>query len=240
MQNFRKKLKLILAKKSVINKKVIAIMLILNILSIFPCYGMITDDFAETTLDKNLKIKLYKPKIYRDDFAENNKQIINKTVYTKKNYYDEFAEANHKVARHSVQKNIIFETNNTKNIELRIVRPISTKSKPEEGSSVDFVTAKDVKINNKLYPAGTPVKARIETVSQNSIWGVPADLIIGNFYIGDLPLKGEIKKSGVNNTMWVKPLSIAVGILAGAGFALLFIRGGHAKIKPDEVFTVSF
>ena len=55
-------------------------MLILNILSIFPCYGMITDDFAETTLDKNLKIKLYKPKIYRDDFAENNKQIINKTV----------------------------------------------------------------------------------------------------------------------------------------------------------------
>ena len=260
MQNFKKKLKQILIKKSVINKKLTAAVLALNLLSVYPACGMITDNFAEATLDKSLKIKPYKPKIYRDEFTEANKSFAptriykkvyldefaeaNKNItpknYTKKSYYDEFAETNHKVAKHSVRKIRISETNNPNIIFIRILKPLSTKSKPEEGSPIDFVTTKEVKINNKIYPAGTPVKARVETVSQNSIWGVPADLIVGNFYIDNIPINGEIKKTGANNTLWVKPLSIACGILVGAGFLFLFIRGGHAKIKPNETFTLSF
>ena len=244
MRNSKKRLKPIRIKKSAINK-LAAFFLIINAVMLYlsPAYGIITDDFVLDSLDKNLEIKSYKPKVYRDEFVEGIKiKPERKSRFKVKTYRDEFAESNKRISKHSIRPVVItessFSDNNT--VEIKILNPLSTKSKTEEGNSIDFVTTKDVRVGNVLYPAGTLVKARIETVSQNSVWGVPADLIIGNFYINDKPLKGEIRKTGANNTIWVKPLSIVGGFLVGAGFCFMFIRGGHAKIKPDERFNVYF
>ena len=216
MLNFRKKLKQILTKRFIISKQIFVILIAFNIISA-PSYGIITDDFVEATLDKNLKIRPYVPKVYRDEFAESNKNV---SLHSSKKFKITDEELN--------------------SVDIRITAPYSTKNKLEEGSPLEFVTTRDVKINNKIYPAGTKVRARIETISPNAVWGVPADLVVGNFYINDTPLIGEIKKSGANKTIWVRPLAIAGGILIGTGFFFMFIRGGHAKIKPNETFTVYF
>lgn len=123
-------------------------------------------------------------------------------------------------------------------VEVRILKPFTTKCKPVEGDFLEFVTTKDITYKNKTYPAGTPVKARIETVSQNDVWGVPADLVLGNFVMKDIHLAGEVSKTGAKRVLWVRPLAIVSGVFTGAGFFFIFMRGGHAKINPEETYTV--
>ena len=121
---------------------------------------------------------------------------------------------------------------------MRIKKPVSTGENIKEGDFVNFETTKDVVINNITYPKGTTVKARIETVSPNETMGVPADLAIGNFKIGENLLIGEITKTGANRSLWVYPLYSALVAFFGIGLIFVFIPGGQAKIKTTEIFTV--
>ena len=107
-------------------------------------------------------------------------------------------------------------------------------------SFLEFFTISDVNYKGKFYPAGTPVRARLETLSPRGTWGTPAEIVIGNFSIGGKPLYGEITRNGTNRILWVRPLAIAGGIFFGTGIFFMFIKGGHAKIKPDEIFTVYY
>lgn len=125
-------------------------------------------------------------------------------------------------------------------IPIKISSPVTTKSMPEEGDFLDFVTTKDVKIGQKIYPKGTIVNGRIEMVSMNFSLGVPADILISNFSLDKIPLKGEIKKIGANRSIWVKPCAYIGCLCFGAGLLLYPIRGGHAKIKEKEIFTVYY
>ena len=63
--------------------------------------------------------------------------------------------------------------------------------------------------------------------------GIPANLIVGDFkieYMSTVKLEGEINKEGANRAIWVRPL-----------LPLLFpVRGGHAKISADEIFTLYY
>lgn len=72
------------------------------------------------------------------------------------------------------------------------------------------------------------------------MWGSPADIVISNFYINDIPLYGNISKTGKNNTMWVRPLACIAGVAFGTGFFFMFIKGGQAKINKNEVFKLYF
>lgn len=119
-------------------------------------------------------------------------------------------------------------------VEIRIKKVLTTKTKPEEGDIVEFETVSDV----KSYPAGTTVTGRIEFISMNYTYGVPADIIIGSFKIGKTPLYGEISITGANRSLWLRPCVIAGSIFFGAGLALMPIRGGHAKVKPSKTYTV--
>ena len=75
-----------------------------------------------------------------------------------------------------------------------------------EGKIIDFILVEDTRINNKLYKKGTTIKARVETLSQNGAYGVPADLVIGNFTLPDnLTLHGDITQQGANRSLWVYP-----------------------------------
>ena len=234
MLSFKKKLKQNQQRMLSIYRTILVLILFTSI-TINSVFSMITDDFVEESLDKNLRIKKHEAKIIIDTFAESNsakstplkKAVIPKedlpivvTPYKRRRYVitEEFRET----------------------FPIRIVRPFTTKSKPLEGSYLEFVTVRDVKYKNKVYPAGTVIKGRIETVSQNDMNGDPANVVIGSFDMDGVPLLGEISKTGADRMLWLKPLSFAVGIFGIPGFLLMFVRGGHAKITPKETYTISF
>lgn len=238
-------------------KKVLAFLISLNF-AVMPAYCTITDDFAEKTLSKSLTIQKYNYVPIADDFAEG--LNVDKKINTKPAQIitDTFAESNRNknvalikqtpVAesipkadpqRQFAKKIVVIDNNSAIAVPVKICKTYSTRQKIDEGDYIDFVTTKEVKIKGKTYSAGAPVKARVETISQNGAMGVPADLIISNFSIDSIPLSGEVNKTGANRTLWVRPCVYLLTILFfGSGVLLIPIRGGHAKIRPTETITL--
>ena len=234
MKNSKKKLKLNLPKKFIIYRKILAFILFFSI-TISPSTATIVDSFVETTLDKNLKIQKHESKLIIDNFAEAN---TNKNPPIQKSEIPK--EILPTVIKPYKKRKYIITEDFRPTLPIRIVKPFTTKANPQEGSYLEFVTVKDIKYNGKVYPAGTVVKGRIETVSQNAMNGDPANVVIGSFDLQGIPLYGEISKTGADRMLWLKPLSFAVGIFGVPGILLMFVRGGHAKIKPKEIYTISF
>ena len=226
-----------------------------------PAYSLITDDFADKSLDKNLKIKTIEYAEIEDTFAEQslskNLKIQNRSA--DKIITDTFAEKNR--AKNSINKPIVLlneqipefdknqishkkvaviDENDFLKIPVKIKNAFSTKQKVNEGDYLDFETISDISINNKLYPKGTIIKARVENVSMNDTVGVPADLTLGSFFLDEYPLQGEIKKKGANRMLWIYPAMCVCNVLCGIGLLLTLIRGGHAEIQPDETFELYY
>lgn len=178
----------------------------------------ITDEFVEQTLDKNLKIKLPKEVVITDDFVEKSLSKNLKIIERK--------------------KVVVTDKKAMTPVSVKIKRPFSSQDNLQEGDTIEFVLTKEVTVNGKTYPAGEIVQARLETVSMNESMGVPADIIIGNFSLDGIPLGGEINKIGANRSVWVYPCVHIFSIFFGAGLLLIPIRGGHAKIRTDETFTL--
>ena len=187
-------------------KKVIALFLCLSFLYA-PLSCAITDDFAENSLDKELKIKAPSQKNITDDFAE---QSLDKSLQKKetktKIISDDFAEKNknknpkikskveysevlpQKTNNKTSKKVVLLDENDKNSVMVNIKKYFTTRQNADEGDYIEFETINEVKINNKTYPAGSTVRARIETLSLNQIWGVPSDLVVGNFSIDGIPL----------------------------------------------------
>lgn len=242
-------------------KKLLTTFICFNII-ISPGFCAINDDFVEKTLSTNQKIKAIEDPIYKDTFAE---QTINKNLKPKKIktvvITDTFAENNKNKNNHikpKVEFNEQIITVSSKQsiatkapiyiteekstpIKIRIKNYFTTKQKKfDEGDFIEFETIAETKIKDKTYPAGTTVKARIETISYNKSKGVPSDVVVGNFSIDNIPLKGEISKTGANRSLWIYPVSCISSLFFGVGVLLLPIRGGHAKIRQRQIFTVYY
>lgn len=198
---------------------------------------IIKDVFVEKTLDTKAKYKPAKSNLITDSFAENNK---NKNQYTKP--IVDFGEQTVVSSPNSIQprKIVIINDENSIPIKIRVKNYISTRQRFDEGDFIEFETLSEVKIKNKVYPAGTTVNARVETISYNKIWGVPSDLIIGNFSLDGKSLTGEVSKTGANRSLWLYPTVYITTWFFGVGLLLIPIRGGHAKIKPQQTFTVHY
>lgn len=146
-------------------------------------------------------------------------------------YADDFHRTYRNVYSNKI-KTPTFEELNRIPLKLQVISDISTKRNLTEGQKVVFLTKENIVLTHKkVLPAGSRVFGTVETISQNEPFGVPANLIIGNFKIEYMPtikLEGQIIKQGANRTYWAfNPLFFAV-------------RGGHAKIKADEVYTVYY
>ncbi|MBQ2645409.1 hypothetical protein IJG14_07570 [bacterium] len=193
----------------------------------------IQDILVDTKLDKNLKIKPYIYEEISDQFAEKNKKknIISKTQVDYKEFYPQ--NVNTIVPREFF--NIDYEE--MQPIQISIKDYFSTRKKVQEGEYIDFITTNNVKINNQIYPKGTKVNGRIETISPNDFMGIPADIVISNFTIDNIKILGEINKTGANRTLWVYPLSSGTMGFFGIGILFVFIKGGHAKIKSSDIYT---
>lgn len=201
-------------------------------------YQNIQDDFVEQTINKTLKPKTLKTVIIEDTFAQKN---TNKNQYSKPNVqFDEQLITTSTKTTTPRKILLITEDENSTPIKIRIKKYLSSKHKVDEGDYVEFETVADTIINKKNYPAGTIIKGRIETLSLNKIWGVPSDLTVGNFSIDGKPLNGEISKTGANRSLWLYPTVYMTTFFFGVGLLLIPIRGGHAKIKPQQIYTVYY
>ena len=207
-----------------------------NIKPLKPQRIKITDDFVEETLNKNADIKIKKRAEITDDFAQNNK---NKNVKSNNTVYIE-ETLPEKTAGGIKKKVVTVDKSNMTSVRVKIKNNYSTKSRKQiqEGDYIEFVTVDEVNVNKKVYPAGTEVLARVETISMNQNMGVPADLVVGNFNIDNNLLSGEINKTGANRSLWVYPAMCLTVWFYGAGLLFTLVRGGHAKIKKSETFTL--
>ena len=197
-------------------KKFLSLLICFSLASM-PAFA-ITDEFVEQTLDKNLKIKPPKEIIITDTFAE---KSLSKNL--------------NNVERRKV---VVNDKSAMTPVSVRIKRPYSSQDNLQEGDTIEFMLTKPVTINGKTYPAGEIVNARLETVSMNEVMGVPSDVIVGNFNLDGIPLGGEINKTGANRSFWVYPSIYIFSIFFGAGLLFIPIRGGHAKIRTNETFTL--
>lgn len=222
-------------------KRIIALILCFNFLAEIS-FALIEDDFVNQTLDKNLFIKNKEYRLIEEYIPRTNKKIEVKNIILQN---EDIPTHFKKEKVKAVQKSLLsdFEDNKIP-IKVKIKTPYSTKfsknGKLDEGDYLEFETVEDVEFKNKNYPKGTTLEARIETISQNQIYGVPSDIVIGNFELDNQLLEGEIKKQGANRALWVYPLSFGTSWFFGLGIALMFVRGGHAKIKPNEIYTLYF
>lgn len=230
-------------------KKYIIFMICLQLLSL-PAYSLdvIEDNFVESTLQeyRNKSILIEDSQI-NDNLI--NKNFIEKAQKTKINIVntpikDKLTQNLDLKSTSNVSTNLNYNYQSINNavLKIKIDKTITTKEKPQEGSYVNFHTVSDLKLaNGKIIPKNTSVIARIETVSQNDIMGVPANLVIDNFKINqfeNLSILNNINKTGANRSLWVYPVVYVGLFFFGAGVLFTPIRGGHAKIKDHEYFEL--
>ncbi len=201
---------------------------------------LITEDFIlKNKAPQNIQTQSKKDFLITDDFILKNSKP---TVTPKINYRDYFVENSLKDCKITVYKQKKYDFQNINHIYVKVHSAgiISTKTPMNAGDGVNFVVSEDVIKDGKiLVKKGEKVTARIETISDSGEYGVAADIIIGNFKIGKIPLLGELTKEGFTHAYWVIPVSNAAGFfIPFSNYAFKFIHGGHAKIKPSETFEL--
>ena len=192
---------------------------------------IIEDDFALKTLNQNLKVKKVLQSPIEDNLAKNLKPTL-KINKTPKTPIEDILVL--KLKGEDVGSK--FEESKIKIAPLNLY---TTKRNLHEGDWIDFILAQDIKFKKTMYKKGTIIKARVETLSQNSAYGVPADLIIGNFTLPNkYVLNGTITKQGANRAIWVYPTGYILSFFFFVGLPIFAIRGGHAKLHPEKVYEI--
>ena len=130
-------------------------------------------------------------------------------------------------------------------IKLRVTENLSTRNNCiKEGDLITFKTINPEKLGKYLLPRDSEVIGRVETISPNDLLGTPADLIIDNFFVKNnekINFHGCIKKRGANRSWWIYPIYQAGNlVLWAAGYPLILVRGGHAKLRTKDVYTVYY
>lgn len=192
---------------------------------------IIEDDFALKTLNQNLKIKKAQLNPIEDNLAKN----LDSTLKINKTHKSPIEDI--LVLKLKGEKTN-FKIEGDK-IKIAPLNYYTTKRNLHEGDWVDFILAQDVNFAKMTYKKGTIIKARIETLSQNGAYGVPADLVVGNFTLpNNYILNGTITKQGANRAIWVYPTGYILSFFFFVGLPIFAIRGGHAKLHPEKVYEI--
>lgn len=222
-------------------KKVIAFFLA-NLLSTIPVFAII-EDFMLENLNQNLKINkvIYQP--IEDELV---KQTLDKNLKIQTKHYkpivDEYlpTEVLHGLDYYSKNRVFDFENTDSTIVKIKPIRHYSTKNNLEIGKYIDFYLAEDTTLKDKTYKKGTKIKARVENISPNTMGGVPANLIIGNFVLEDININSNIETTGANRALWVYPVGYVGTMFFGVGLLLFLVRGGHAKFTPAKTYEISY
>ena len=227
-------------------KKYLSIFLAFMLINCNFSMALVCDDFANQTLDKNLKIKEYKPELFKDELINRsfvlkhkNEKYFSPIALTK----DDFADLT--LSQYKNQKFITYvpvDFTKLEKITLKIspTNYITTRNKNlKEGEKIEFILAQDLNLNNKFYKKGTKLNARIENISLNRAYGFPAQLEVGEFSINNTKLDGFLVQKGANRALWVLPSAYIGNLFFGAGLLIYPIRGGHAKLKQQKTYTLN-
>ena len=130
-------------------------------------------------------------------------------------------------------------------VQLRVTKNLTTRhDEVKEGDLILFKTIKTITLGKYQLPKDSEVIGRVETVSPNDLLGTPADLVVDNFVVKNnekINFYGRVKKRGANRSWWLYPLYQAGNIAFwAAGYPLVLVRGGHAKLSTKEIYTVYY
>lgn len=216
----------------------------------------IKDELLEAPLYKDFVFRLgvsasgkytevpIKDELIDDNFIENAKKI----VIVRKEQADEYfieKKIDLKKVRIITPKTKYDFTKKIVPIKIKIAQHLKSTKNIHEGSVIPFIAQDEFEIKGKKYEKGTAILGRVETISASDKMGVPETLIIGNFFIEnnneEINLYGAVSKTGANRSIWVYPLYQAGNILFyAAGFVLVPIHGGRAKVLTSDSFTVFY
>ena len=215
----------------------------------------IIDELLNPDLYENVPFRLgvyvnkYANQPIKDELLEDShfRSISKGSALPNKIVYDDYfieKNINLKNVRRIKPKNSYDFTKKQIPIKIKIAKQLKSTREILEGSTIPFVAEHDFEINSKKFSRGTTILGRVETISSSDKMGTPESIKISNFYIPDsqeINLYGSISKTGANRSLWVYPLYQAGNILFYvAGFAVVPIHGGKAKLSTTETFTVFY
>ena len=225
-------------------KKCLALFLTMIFFASNVSFAIVTDNFVEETLSKNLKTVEYKKQIIKDELITEKFINEHKNETYKLSVYIVDDLANKNLSQYKNVKLVSYVPVNFQNLQkvslkIKPKKYITTRNRAlKEGTSLTFVLAEDFSYNNTLYKKGTELNARVENISQNQAFGTPANLEVGNFKIGNDFLDGTLQRKGANRAVWVVPVGYVGCCFLGAGLLILPIRGGHAKLNKGKTYTL--
>lgn len=236
---------------------------------------LLQDSLVERTLkEKKLKVNKANCDLIQDALVEKTLQNIpHKSYLNKQQIEDEFVSKNLSSEKHKIEKqensfitdnlaektlkNISVKTKNADikfdfesikriPVKISILQNISTKKNLKEGQRLNFKVVHDIVLDKNIeLKKDTIITAKLETISLNQAFGVPADIVIDNFKTvsgqQEINFEGNIHKIGANRSLWVYPVGYITGIMFfGAGFLLFTVRGGHAKLNAKKIYEVYY
>ena len=129
-------------------------------------------------------------------------------------------------------------------VKLSILNEIKSEKDIQEGQILEFKVVENVIYHReKLVSKGSLATARVETIIDNGMNGIPASIILGDFKVGNLKssrLSTDYEKYGMDFSLLVFPLKWALTPLPPTGSLTNFIKGGHVRIKERDTITIFY
>ena len=129
-------------------------------------------------------------------------------------------------------------------IKMKITKVVSTKEQIYEGQVLTFRVIEDVYYKNKsIVSKNQLINARIEMIISSGMNGFPSEIIVDDFdvpNIKDSQLISTYVKTGQNRSLIVYPIKWALTWLPGVGSLTNLIKGGHAKIRKNDIITIYY
>lgn len=137
-----------------------------------------------------------------------------------------------------------FSDTNAIPIELSVLNEINTKNIIPDGSEIKLKANKTVYYNNqRIISKGEIVTARLGNMITSGMNGFPAEILLEDFQIPNIDSKQLMDvyvKKGCNRCFWVYPLKWSLTLIPPTGSLTNLIKGGHAKIKPNDTITIYY
>lgn len=144
--------------------------------------------------------------------------------------------------------NLVYDYSDTDcvRIPLKITKKITTglRNKSFEGQKLEFVVAEDVYYKNKILIAkDTLAKARLQSMITRGFAGLPAEIYITDFEIGNLNKNNFIEpvtRRGFSTTEWIFPIKFALTPFPPFGSLTNIFVGGNATLTPRKTIYVNY
>lgn len=140
--------------------------------------------------------------------------------------------------------NYNFEDTKRTLIELQIISDVKSEKDLVDGQTLVFRSCTTIHDKSKIIlKKGDLVYAKVETTVKNGMNGIPASIILSNFKFDNIPtekITGSYEKYGQDRSIIVYPIKWTLTPLPGAGTLTNFIKGGHAKIKENDIIEIYY